>query len=355
MNDARRILIVSDAWRPQLNGVVRTYEHLERELTAAGHRVEIIGPHDFPLRLPLTFYPEIEIALLAGQPLARRIEAFAPDHIHIATEGPLGGAARKICLREKARFTTSYHTHFPDYIAGRVGRYLPALRGPVHRAVYARLRDFHAPSRGLLVATPSLETELRAQGFTAPMRRMTRGVDLSVFHPGEKSLFQDLRRPVALNVGRVASEKNLAAFLSMDWPGSKVVVGDGPALSALRRAFPEVLFAGRKTGAELARHYRSADVFVFPSRTDTFGMVLVEALACGLPVAAYDVTGPCDIVTQGILGKLGEDLALCARQALEEGDAQARFTHVRESYQWSVAARQFLAAFQEETRAGGAL
>lgn len=345
MNDARRILIVSDAWKPQLNGVVRTYEHLEKELTAAGHTVGIVGPHDFPVRFPLPFYPEIELALLAARPLARRVAAFAPDHIHIATEGPLGAAARKLCLRAGVGFTTSYHTHFPDYVAGRIGRYLPALQALVRSRIYAHLRAFHAPARAVLVATPSLERELIAQGFTAPMKRMTRGVDLSVFHPGEKSLFRDLKRPVALNVGRVASEKNLGAFLSMDWPGSKVVVGDGPALPALRRAFPETFFAGRKTGAALADHYRSADVFVFPSRTDTFGMVLIEALACGLPVAAHDVTGPRDIVTQGFLGRLGEDLGACARQALEEGGAQARFEHVRETYQWSVAARQFLEAF----------
>ncbi len=346
MADARRILIVSDAWKPQLNGVVRTYEHLEPILTAAGHVVRIIGPHDFPLRIPLPFYPEISLALLTRKILARQLRAFAPDHIHIATEGPLGTTARALCLAQGLDFTTSYHTHFPDYVATRIGRSLPALAPLARRICFAWLRRFHAPAHAILVATPSLEAELTQQGFTAPMRRMTRGVDLSVFHPGEKTLFHDLLRPIALTVGRLACEKNLDAFTRMPWPGTKIVVGDGPLLSSLRRAYPQVHFVGRQTGKALADHYRSADVFVFPSRTDTFGMVLVEALACGLPIAAYDVTGPHDIVTQDFLGCLGEDLSASALIALERGDAAARFSHVKDTYQWQVAARQFLDAFQ---------
>lgn len=351
MNDARKILIVSDAWTPQINGVVRTYENLSRELTAAGHAVTVLGPRDFPWRVPLPLYPEIELALFADRPLARHIARENPGRIHIATEGPLGWAARRFCLRETFAFTTSYHTHFPDYLAARA----PAPCGALLRHGAIRLlRRFHAPARAVLVATPSLEAELKGWGFSAPMRRMTRGVDLETFHPGEKRLFSDLKRPVALNVGRVAVEKNLEAFLAMPWPGSKIVVGDGPLLASLRARFPEVLFTGKKTGKDLADHYRAADVFVFPSRTDTFGMVLVEALACGLPVAAYNVTGPRDIVTQRVLGRLGDDLAACARAALESADArsdaQARFDHVRTTYSWACAARQFLAAFQDPAR-----
>lgn len=350
MNEARKILIVSDAWKPQVNGVVRTYEHLERELTAAGHDVSILGPRDFPLRVPLPFYPEIELALFTDRPLARKIAQAGPERIHIATEGPLGRAARRFCLREAFAFTTSYHTHFPDYLAGRIDSYIPALREPMRRWSIAFLRAFHAPAQTMLVATPSLEAELKEWGFRAPMHRMTRGVDLSLFHPGEKNLFTNLRRPVAVNVGRVAVEKNLEAFLNMPWEGSKIVVGDGPLLAHFRNRFPDIVFTGKKTGRELADHYRSADVFVFPSKTDTFGMVLIEALACGLPIAAYDATGPRDIVTHGFLGQIGEDLSACAREALMDGTPQERFAHVRENYQWSVAAQQFLEAFHPPSR-----
>lgn len=340
-------MIVSDAWRPQTNGVVRTYENLAAELARLGRRVSVLGPCDVPFRMPMPFYPEIKLGLFAFRGIRRSIETLAPDHIHIATEGPLGWAARRWCLRAGVPFTTSYHTHFPLYAAARVKRFLAPLEEPVQKLCVRALINFHNASSCVLVATASLEERLRSWGLRAPLRRMTRGVDLDIFHPGERTVFKDIARPVALNVGRVSCEKNLEAFLEMPWPGSKVVVGEGPALPDLKRRFPSVLFTGLMKGSALADHYRSADVFVFPSRTETFGLVIVEALACGLPVAAYDVPGPRDIVTAPFLGALGEDLAGCARAALGGGGgAPERFAHVRAHYQWSVAARQFLEAFQ---------
>ncbi len=292
----------------------------------------------------MPFYAEIRLALLPYRRMARLIEAAAPGHIHIATEGPLGWAARRWCLAHARRFTTSYHTHFPDYAQARfawTGRRGAAwVRGVVAR--YARA--FHAPAAKTFVATPSLERDLRAAGLTSPMARLTRGVDTAVFRPGPSGVFDSLARPVALYVGRVAVEKNLEAFLGMDWPGTKVVVGDGPARVALSRAHPDAHFLGKRTGAALADCYRAADVFVFPSRTDTFGIVLIEALACGIPIAAFRVTGPADIVTEPDLGALTDgDLSAAARAALNApGSSEARAAHVARHYSWRAAAQQFL-------------
>jgi glycosyltransferase involved in cell wall biosynthesis len=347
-----RILIVSDAWKPQLNGVVRTYEYLAAELAALGHEVKIVGPHDFPLRMPLPGYREIELALLPYRRLARMIDAFAPDTIHIGTEATLGKAARAYCLRRGRVFTTAYHTHFPDYAAKRAAKFLPFLARPVHALFTASLRNFHNCSGAVMVATESLAAQLRASGFTAPFYPLTRGVDAALFtpEPREAALYAALAKPVALYVGRVAIEKNIGDFLAMAWPGGKAVVGDGPALEELRGKYPQALFAGRRTGEDLARHYRNADIFVFPSRTDTFGMVLVEAMACGLPIAGYDVTGPKDIVTAPFLGATdADDLARAAQKALEvaaEG-RQARHDYARAHYSWRLAAEQFVAASAE--------
>ncbi|NCC22914.1 MAG: glycosyltransferase family 1 protein [Alphaproteobacteria bacterium] len=345
LQTAKKVLIVSDAWHPQVNGVVRTYEHICEELEEMGYDVRIIGPADFPKTFPMPGYDEIRLAPFPYRRLAAMMASYRPDHIHAATEGPLGWATRKICLRHGYPFTTTYHTQFPDYAAKRAARYLPFLYKPVHSAAKNYIRRFHAPSHCMMVATQSLEDELKGWDFTVPMHRMTRGVNTDLFYPGPKNLFGDLKRPVALYVGRVAIEKNLEAFLGMEWAGSKVVVGDGPAMAELREKFPETRFAGKKVGHELADHYRSSDLFVFPSKTDTFGIVLIEALACGLPIAGYDVTGPRDIVSEPFLGAVGDDLARCCLTALSCGRPEDRFNHVRANYTWRRAAEQFMEAF----------
>ncbi len=341
-----KILIISDAWKPQVNGVVRTYEYIIAELVAMDHEIEVIGPADFPYRMPLIGYPEIELALFPYRRLKGMVEAFAPEHIHIATEGPLGQAGRKYCLKHDVSFTTSYHTHFPDYVAKRVAKFLPFLAKPVKQMTIRNIRNFHDPAAGMMIATQSLEDELKDWGFASTMHRLTRGVHVDLFNPGAPELFHDLPRPVALYVGRVAIEKNLEDFLAMTWDGAKVIVGDGPSLPVLQKKYPEALFVGTKEGEELAAHYRSADIFVFPSRTDTFGIVLIEALASGLPVAAYNVTGPRDIITAPHLGALHEnDLAAAAREALAvKDDKDARHQHICDHYTWPAVARQFLKA-----------
>lgn len=334
-----RILIVTDAWYPQVNGVVRTYEYLRGELQAMGYDVRVIGPADLPIRLAMPGYAEIQLALFPYNRLRRMIAEYAPDVLHIATEGPLGLAARKYAVEYGVEFTSCYHTHFPDYAAKRS----PAFMADWVRETAIRfIRWFHSPSSCLFVATESLEKTLRGWDFTMPIKRMTRGIDHTVFFTGEKKLFGALHRPVALYVGRVAVEKNLESFLGMNWRGSKVVVGNGPDLGMLQKKYSDTLFAGIKTGAELADYYRSADVFVFPSKTDTFGMVIVEAMACGLPVAAYPVTGPIDIITAPFLGALNDDLSKAAQQAVLQGTAQERAEHARKNYSWRRAAEQFL-------------
>jgi glycosyltransferase involved in cell wall biosynthesis len=343
-----RILIISDAWKPQTNGVVRTYEYLNPELEKAGHTVHVIGPRDFPWRMPMPGYREIELALFPYRRLKTLIEAFTPDTIHIATEGPLGRAARLYCLRRGLPFTTCYHTEFPDYAAKRAAKILPLLYNPVRRFLIGDLRAFHNKSSALMVATPSLEATLKQRGFTVPMYRLTRGADMALYTPDKKDVFAALKHPVAIYVGRVAIEKNLEAYLSMPWDGAKAVTGDGPDLGALKSTFPDAVFTGRKTGADLAAHYQSADVFVFPSKTDTFGMVVVEAMSCGLPVAAYPVTGPMDIVTEPMLGALSENLSAAAKKALNApGTRQDRHAYAQAHYSWPVAARQFIDAIEK--------
>lgn len=339
-----KILIVTDAWHPQINGVVRTYEHLIAEMGKSGHTTHVIGPADFPYLLPLPGYREIKLAVAPYRRLAEMVETFAPDTIHIATEGPLGWAARRYCLNNDLAFTTCYHSHFPDYLAQRAANLLPISYNAVHTATKNYIRNFHAPSRALMVATQSLEDELKSWSFQTPMVRLTRGVDLSQFSPGEKTLFHDLPGPVALYVGRIAIEKSIEDFLAMEWHGSKVVVGKGPLRAALEKKYPQVHFVGPKQNTDLAAHYRSADVFVFPSRTDTFGMVQIEALACGLPVAGYNVRGPKDIITENFLGALDNDLSCAAQKALKSGEKAQRHAHVRQHYSWENAAGQFLNA-----------
>lgn len=332
----RRILIVTDAWSPQINGVVRTYEAISAALIARGCEVKVIGPAAFA-SVALPSYPEIPLALRPYRQLSDMIERFAPDAIHIGVEGPLGWAARSWCLRHGRAFSTAFHTNFPAYVALRAPRLLQA---PLAAASGAALRRFHAPAHLTYAATASLEGQLRGWGIGKRLVRLSRGVDVTRFHPGPQQPRRD--RPVLLYVGRVAAEKNIGAFLRITCDAQKVVIGDGPALPALRRAHPEVLFCGALTGAALAEAYRAADVFVFPSRTDTFGMVLIEAMASGLPIAAHDVPGPRDIVTQPQLGALDDDLGRAVARALvAPGDRASRHVHARRTYSWDQVADIF--------------
>ncbi|MDH6229866.1 glycosyltransferase involved in cell wall biosynthesis [Mesorhizobium soli] len=326
---AQRILIVTDAWHPQINGVVRTLERLSEELEAKGCVVEMLTPQG-SRSIPLPSYADIRLALVTPWHIARCIRSARPDHIHIATEGPLGMLARRFCLRNGLSFTTSYHTRFPEYLSARA---------PVpERWSYAWLRRFHNAGSGTLVATPSLAAELAERGFLH-VKPWTRGVDTKHYRPDRPQVL-DLPRPIFLSVGRVAVEKNLPAFLDLDLPGSKLVVGDGPDLERLRTVYPNVSFVGAKTGEELADIYASADVFVFPSRTDTFGIVLLEALASGVPVAAYPVTGPIDVLGDGEGGALSEDLQKAALEAVGISREAARAKALR--YSWAACADIFL-------------
>lgn len=332
-----RILIVSDAWAPQVNGVVRTLATVSAELRAMGHTVEVVGPDRFHT-VPCPTYPDIRLALLPRRRLARIIADFAPDALHVATEGPLGMAARRWALRHDMAFTTAFHTRFPEYVQARIG-FGPAL-------AYRWLRRFHGAGQGMMVATPSLQRELAGRGF-ARLRPWSRGVDLALFHPQARAdgdPFAGLAHPVFLAVGRVAVEKNLPAFLDLDLPGSKVVVGEGPQLAALRRAYPQVHFLGARFGAALAQAYAGADAMVFPSRTDTFGLVVLEALACGTPVAAFPVTGPRDILEAAPVpvGAVDADLRAAALRALA-ADRDACRAHA-ERFSWRACAEGFLQA-----------
>lgn len=328
---AHRILIVSDAWAPQVNGVVRTLSTTAAELRALGHVVEVIGPDRFAT-LPCPTYPDIRLSIFPRRPLGRMIEAFAPDALHIATEGPLGLAARRWARRRGFAFTTAFHTRFPEYVQARTG--LPP------RLLYAWLRRFHGAGAGTMVATESLRGELAARGF-ARIRPWSRGVDLSLFRPEPREAW-NLPRPVFLYVGRVAVEKNIGAFLDLDLPGSKVVVGGGPQLAGLRQRYPQAHFTGPRHGEALARAYAGADVFVFPSLTDTFGLVILEALACGTPVAAFPVTGPKDVLAgaAGMIGAVDADLRKAALAALR-GERAACRAHA-ELFSWQASAAAFL-------------
>jgi len=311
--------------------VVRTLATVTDELVAMGHTVDVIGPDRFRT-LPLPTYPDIRLAVFPRRKLVRLIQAFAPDALHIATEGPLGMAARGWARRHNFAFTTSFHTKFPEYVQARIGL-PPGL-------AYAWLRRFHGAGSGTMVATHSLRDELAARGFQR-LRSWTRGVDLSLFRPEPREDF-GVQRPVFLYVGRVAIEKNIRAFLDLDLPGSKVVVGGGPQLATLKREYPGVTFTGPRYGEQLARSYAGGDVFVFPSLTDTFGLVLLEALACGTPVAAFPVTGPSDILagTDGRVGAVDTDLRAACLRALNADRAACR-VHA-ERYSWRACAELFL-------------
>jgi glycosyltransferase involved in cell wall biosynthesis len=323
-----RILLVTDAWEPQVNGVVRTLKTTARELAAMGHEVRFLTPLQFRT-LPCPTYPEIRLSLFPQARVTAIIREFDPDVLHIATEGPLGLAARRFALRHDFPFTTAYHTRFPEYVTARIG--IPLSWS------YAWLRRFHQPSRAVMAPTQLVVDDLVANGFQR-VRLWSRGVDQDIFHPQDCKRL-DSEPPIFLYVGRVAVEKNVEAFLELDLPGSKWVVGTGPALEAIRAKHPQANYLGVLEREDLARVYASATVFVFPSKTDTFGLVLLEAMACGLPVAAYPVTGPRDVIGDSKAGVLHEDLRTACLEALElrREDALAR----ARLFTWRAATEQF--------------
>jgi glycosyltransferase involved in cell wall biosynthesis len=323
-----KIMIVTDAWEPQVNGVVRTLKSTSRELSALGHQVELITPLEFRT-LPCPTYPEIRLSLLPYRRLSKRIAAFAPDALHIATEGPLGLAARRYARKHGLLFTTAYHTRFPEYVQARFGIPLSWT--------YRFLHWFHSASQAVMAPTPVVKQDLEKYGFDNVVL-WTRGVDLDIFRPMESKVL-DTTRPIFLYVGRVAVEKNVEAFLELDLPGSKWIAGTGPVLEKLKAQYPDANYLGVLSQAELAKVYAAADVFVFPSRTDTFGLVLLEALACGTPVAAYPVTGPVDVLSGGEAGALNEDLRQACLDALKIERRAARAW--AERFSWRAASEQF--------------
>jgi glycosyltransferase involved in cell wall biosynthesis len=332
-----KLVIISDAWRPQVNGVVRTLERVSAELVALGDAVEVIGPDRFK-SFAMPGYADIRLAFQPRAGLEAMLQASRPDALHVATEGPLGLAARAICARQGWHFTTSFHTRFAEYITARTG--LPP------GIIWALLRRFHNAGAGTFAATPSLRQELHRRGFRRVLP-WTRGVDLSLFQDGARDAWAGLPRPIFLYAGRVAVEKNITAFLDLELPGTKVVVGDGPQRAALQARYPSAHFAGWRHGEELAHAYRGGDVMVFPSRTDTFGLVLLEAMACGTPVAAFPVMGPLDVVGPG--GVLDEDLRRACLGALDVPRAAARAQ--AEGFSWPACAASFRA--QLVRRVGG--
>lgn len=336
-----RIMLVTDAWEPQMNGVVRTLSRVVAECRAMGKEVDVIAPSDGFHTVPLPSYPEIKLALFPRKEVERRFRAFEPEAIHIATEGPLGWTARGVCMRWKLPFTTSYHTKFPEYTHAR----LPFI--PI-KAGYWYMRKFHNAGGRLMVSTPSMREDLVARGFKN-LTPWARGVDIELFHPSKRGVeggvYQGLERPIVVNIGRIAVEKNMSTFLELDVPGTKVVVGDGPQLPELKRKYPSAVYTGAKFGDDLARHFADADVFVFPSLTDTFGLVNLEAMAAGTPVAAYSVPGPRDIITGSGAGMLAEDitteaLSEATRKCLDLDRAIVR-AHA-EKFSWRVCAEEFV-------------
>ncbi|RCS25279.1 glycosyltransferase family 1 protein [Phyllobacterium salinisoli] len=324
----KRIVIVTDAWHPQVNGVVRTLTHISDLMSERGYAVTIVSPSDYR-SVACPTYPEIRLALTHPAAVRAALAKLQPAYIHIATEGPLGIMARRACLKNGWRFTTSFHTRFPEYLYERF---------PVPLSLtYGFLRRFHNAGECTLVPTQSIQDELAARGFTK-LKIWTRGVDRALFRP-QPDVNLGLPHPIFLCVGRVAPEKNLTAFLSLDLPGTKLVVGDGPSLEELKARFPKAVFAGKKEGAELARYYAGSDVFVFPSRTDTFGLVLLEAIASGMPVAAFPVPGSRDVIGTTGAGVLSEDLQQACLGALEMGRVDP--DKVLKDYTWEACADIF--------------
>ncbi|HXQ07114.1 MAG TPA: glycosyltransferase family 1 protein [Bradyrhizobium sp.] len=323
-----RILVATDAWHPQVNGVVRTLTNMAEAARAFGVEISFLTPQSFRT-FAMPSYPDLRLALPYQAKIARLIAEARPDSIHIATEGPIGLLVRRYCRKNQLPFTTSFHTRFPEYISAR----LPIPEAWIWRA----LRAFHGPSQAVMAATPALAGELRARGFRNVVL-WPRGVDAGQFHPRAADL--GLPRPVFLCVGRVAVEKNLEAFLDLDLPGTKVIVGDGPARAALTRKYPQAVFLGARQGKELAEAYAAADAFVFPSKTDTFGLVLLEALASGLPVAAFPVTGPRDVIGNEPVGALNDDLRIACLTAVAISPQACLAFAARHT--WEASARAFV-------------
>jgi glycosyltransferase involved in cell wall biosynthesis len=324
-----RIAIPTDAWHPQVSGVVTKFERVAREIEHMGHEVCLITPDMFRT-IPCPTYPQIKLALNPRRRAAELLDAFAPDCIHLATEGPIGFAVRSYCLRRNYPFTTSYTTRFPEYIR---------LRFPIPLSVsYSVFRWFHSASSGVMVSTSALMNELSKWGFKN-LVEWTPGVDTELFSPARKGLLTD-ERPILMYVGRVAVEKSIEKFLDLNLGGSKYVVGDGPDFVKLKARYRQARFVGYKTGEELASYYASADAFVFPSKTDTFGLVILEALSSGVPVAAYPVRGPLDIIKQGETGFMDEDLGKAVRKALAIDGGRCREFAL--SHGWAKSVRQFI-------------
>ncbi len=336
-----KLLIVTEAWEPQVNGVVNTYRNLRRELVAMGHDVHILSPADFTIQFPCPGYPEVGLAVPLPFEVRQKIRRIRPDRIHIATEGPLGAVAAGYCRSEGLSHTTAYHTRFADYIEGKA----PFGGRTMKDVAQLWIRDFHNRSAGVMSVSPKVDAELRGLGVTAPLVRMGRGIDTNIFHPGPSDFMKDAG-PVALYVGRVAQAKNIPAFLDLDIPYTKVVVGDGPERAELQRRYPHAVFTGVMEGERLADCYRRADVVVFPSKTDTFGNVVVEALACGRPVAAFSGEGGHTVILrESFMGAVENDLnAAFARAAHSGGTPEQRFEHVRKNYSWRAVAEQFIEA-----------
>ena len=324
------LIIVSDAWHPQLNGVVRTLDKTIACLKARGWRVIVIAPDQFRT-IPCPTYPDIPLALAPGRAVARKIDEALPAAVHIATEGPLGMAARAHCIKRRLPFTTAYHTRFPEYLHLRT-------RLPLNLS-YGAMRWFHKPSRGVMVAAPSVIDELTRRGFQN-IRRWGRGVDTELFRPRDKAYISD-KRPIVMYAGRVAIEKNITAFLDTPCDGTKYVVGGGPQLADLERRYPDVRFTGMRTNGDLASLMAAADVIVFPSLTDTFGLVILEALASGVPVAAFPVSGPVDVLGESGAGALDADLGRAIRAALGISADTARAHALK--FSWDACTDQFVA------------
>jgi len=324
-----KVLVATDAWHPQVNGVVRTLNSLARASNKLGVTVEFLTPDGFP-SFQLPTYPGLRLAIPNRRGIAERVEAAKPDAIHLATEGPIGFAVRAYCRRHGRPFTTSYTTRFPEYISAR---------SPIPESwIYRVLRWFHSGGTVTMVATPSLTKELSERGFDH-IGMWTRGVDIDLFRP-DRAIDLGFPRPIFMTVGRVAVEKNIEAFLSLDLPGTKVVIGSGPQEAKLKREFPNAKFLGSLENGTLAAHLAAADVFVFPSRTDTFGIVQLEALASGVPVAAYPVTGPMDVIGDRPVGVLNEDLGRACIEALKLSRDACRSYALE--YSWENSAKQFL-------------
>ena len=323
-----RIVIATDAWHPQVNGVVTTLTQTRDELIAQGHEVLMITPEG-RRTFPCPTYPEIRLTLFQGRKIAREIDAFEPDCVHVATEGTIGLSVRRYCIKRKLRFTTAYHTQFPEYVRAR----FPI---PVSWTV-ALIRWFHRPAVRTMVPTPAIKTLLEERRFEDVVI-WSRGVNTELFVT-DKPFPYELPRPIWVYVGRVAVEKNIEEMLGLDLPGSKVIIGDGPDKERMEKAYPDSHFLGYRFGSELASHLAGADLFVFPSKTDTFGIVMLEAMACGLPVAAFPVTGPIDVVKHGITGILNIDLKTACEEALELSREDCR--NYAETRSWSRAANQF--------------